>query len=276
MNTISKLDKNIGLSTGLDNLNNITLGFKKQELNIIGARVGFGKTSLALKSVVANLEDNNGVLYFSLDLTKKQLKTKIISMESKLPLKDLQKGIVSDKEKLDNATRTIENKKLFIDDTKYPTLEYIINKSRDTMDNNIKLIVVDYIQLIKNDNQNIARELKKLAIELNLTIVALTQLNKNIDDRANTMPRLNDIEDKHIEIEANLIILIYIDDFYKEYREEEKVMGAHMRGENYKSSFLDRLVVEVNIAIVKNTNHSLLSRLNIEFHKDIAMFAEID
>ena len=260
---ISSVSKNsiLGLTTGLEKLDHATSGYKNKELNLIASRVGYGKTSLALTSVLANLDENNGVLYFSLDLSKERLLTRIISMKSNISLSKLEKGLIDNDEEGDihNIIENISSQNLFIDDTKYCDIEYIKNKSNEmasNSSNNIKMIVIDYFDLIENDaDTNIARELKKLAIKLDMPIVVLSQLSKKIEKRINQKPKLSDLKDSALEIEANTILFIYVDNFVQEHRECEKEIKSLMKGKNdpYKSAFFINPIVEAQINVAKQS-----------------------
>ena len=250
----------IGVTTGLDQLDLRTSGYKNKELNLIAARVGYGKTSLALTSVISNLNDDNGVLYFSMDLTKEELLTKIISMKSNISLPMLKRGIIAEdrEDDFNKVTEELLLQKLFIDDTKYCNIDYIKKKSKEMVnnkDNNIKMIVIDYVDLIENDRDiNIAREIKKLAIQLDIPIVALSQLSNKIEKRTNQKPMLSDIKNNNFEIESDTILFIYIDDYIKERIEAKKEIKAKRRGENYKSAFIDKPIVSADILVSKQLN----------------------
>ncbi len=281
---ISSVSKNsiLGLTTGLEKLDHKTSGYKNKELHLIASRVGYGKTSLALTSVIANLDENKGVLYFSLDLSKEMLLTRIISMKSNISLSKLEKGLI-DNDKEDDISNIIENissQNLFIDDTKYCNIEYIKNKSNEMVSNsgnNIKMIVIDYFDLIENDaDTNIARELKKLAIKLDIPILVLSQLSKKIEKRINQKPKLSDIKDSALEIEADTILFIYVDDFVQEHRECEKEIKSLMKGaiEPYRSAFFSKPVVEAQINVVKKQSLTSDFAARYDLCRLIASFKE--
>ena len=252
----------VGITTGFDVLDSKIGKFRKQELNVVASRVGFGKTSFILNSVLENIKNNNNVLYFSLDLTNIQLLKKIISMTTKIPLSNLQNATDFLLKEIDKLDSSIDN--LFIDDSKYLSIDYIIKTSKKMLrDNNIKMIVIDYYQLIENhDNLNIARELKKLAIELDLPIVLLSQLDKEIETRTNKTPYIRDIQNSDIEVEANTIIFIYIPNFYEEEQELIKEANARLKNEESNNCYIEVQEVSANIIIAKNIyGHSTLDFL---------------
>jgi len=238
--------------TGLKNIDLLISGFKNQELSVIASRVGHGKTSLAISSVIQSIKDNMSVLYFSFDLTKEQITTRI-----------------------DDNTDT---SKLIIDDTKYPTFEYIKNQITELLSGkskNIKLVVIDYLQLIENDtNINIPRELKKLAILFDVAIVLLSQLSVDIEYRVDKFPYLKDLEDKNIEVDANLILLLWISELNQEEDERIKEIESYRKGENYKSPYIEKVKKEAIIFIAKQTNSKANIHRRVIFNTDTIGFEE--
>ena len=276
--TTNNINENIGLTTGFKELDLMSAGFKKQELSVIASRVGYGKTSLILSSVIENIKNDNGVLYFSLDLKKEQLLTRVISMESRIKLATLKRGILNEKEKatVDNIIDEYKDLKLFIDDRKDLTIMHIEDKIKyisENKENNLQMIVIDYIDLIDNfQNQNIIKELKKLAIKYNIAIVVLSQLSNNIETRLNQQPILSDFENANIEIIADTIIFIYIDNFVKKQREHTKELESNMKGENYKSAYIDRYIEYADITIAKQSFGSSKIKTTLDFHKELGKF----
>ena len=278
---ISSTSKNeiLGVTTGLNQLNFKMSGYKNKELNLIASRVGYGKTSLALTSVISNLNDDNGVLYFSMDLSKEELLTRIISMQSGIPLPMLKRGIIDEDSKNDfnSVVEKLSSQKLFVDDTKYSNIDYIKNESKkmvDNKENNIKIIVIDYFDLIENDNDgNIARELKKLAIKLDIPILLLSQLSNKVEKRTNQRPILSDLK-SDLEIEADTILFIYIDDFVLENRELDKELKHEMKGKKtvYKSVFIDKPIVSADIIVSKQLNGISGSGGKYNLNKETSLF----
>lgn len=279
---ITSTNKNdiLGVTTGLDQLDFKTSGYKNKELNLIASRIGYGKTSLALTSVIANLNDNNGVLYFSMDLLKEELLTKMISMKSGIALPLLKRGMVDEKSEGDfnKVTKELSEQKLFIDDTKYCDMNYIKNKSKkmvDKKENNIKMIIIDYFDLIENKNsKNISRELKKLAIKLDIPIVILSQLSNKTEKRTNQRPILSDIKDSNLEIESDTILFIYINDYVLENIEEEKEFKSIRRGDKYpyKSAYIDKPIVSADIIVAKQLNGILGDGGKYNHNKETSLF----
>ncbi|WP_347400467.1 DnaB-like helicase C-terminal domain-containing protein [Sulfurimonas hydrogeniphila] len=259
-----------GITTGFNELDNRINKFRNKELNVIAARVGFGKTSFILSSVLENIQQNNNVLYFSLDLTKIQLLKKIISMTTNIPLNNLKNATDFLIKEIEKFGASINN--LYIDDSKYITFDYIKKISKKMVEkNNIKMIVIDYFQLIENhNNSNLAREFKKLAIELDLPIILLSQLDKSIENRINKRPYIRDIQNNYIEMEANTIIMIYIPQFYEEDIALTKEENALLQGKEPNNCYIQKREPDVTISIIKNIYGT--STLNFVFQFETGKF----
>ena len=262
----SKTINNEGLITGYEDVDTIIGKFKPKELSVIAARVGYGKTSFILGSVLANLKENNNILYFSLDLVEIELYKRMVSLIDFIPFSEIKNAQEFLSKALEKYKDIFNN--LYIDDTKYPTLEYIQQTSKAmAVANNIKIIVIDHYQLIeKSKDVNTIRLLKKLAIELNIPIVVLSQLNRQIDARADRTPYLRDLEDKNIELDADTILLIDIPNFY--YQEQEAIIAANERLKqiNYESTYIKQRTVPANIIVAKNKYTSTTMKFDF-FHE---------
>ena len=278
--SIANINDILGVTTGINSLDIKSSGYKKKELNLIASRIGYGKTSLVLTSVIENINDDKGVLYFSMDLSKEQLLTRIISMQSGVTLAELKRGIITDELQtgFNNTVDDLSTKKLFIDDTKYCDIEYIKSRSKEILENknnDIEIIVVDYFELIEsNTNKNIARELKKLAIKLDIPIVLLSQLSDKIEKRFNQKPKLSDLTNKNLEIESDTIVFLYVDDYVQERIEEEKQNKSLARRDKrpYESNYVDKPAVEVDITIAKQLNGYVGFVVKYQLVKETSLF----
>jgi len=256
-------DKSIcknGRSLMLDKL----LKSKNQgELIVFASRPNVGKTSLALETVYDKINNNNTVLYFSLDLGKEKLKIRLQAID-----KDI--GIQSIK----NDNQIFNNKNLFIDETTYPSINNIKDQIKLLVnEQDIKLVVIDYLQLINDfdiKNKTITKQLKLLALELNIQIILLSQVKRRVEKRVNRRPILSDVKSHNsIEDHADTIIAIYREDIYKEY--DEQIKEIKMMNENYKSEFVNNLIVTSELKILKSSIGSN-STIKMEFNKEIAKF----
>jgi len=228
-----------GLPTGYVDIDRYIGGLHPSELIIIASRPGMGKTALAT-NIALNLAaggEQIPILFFSLEMSKEQLVQRILCCEAKINSKKLREGILSDKEiaKLLLAAGQLEKAPIFIDDT--PSLNVFELRARARRlkaKEDIKLILIDYLQLMKgirrteNRQQEITEisaSLKSLARELNVPVVAISQLSRATEQRENKKPHLSDLrESGSIEQDADLVLLLYREDYYN--KEDPDVQGV--------------------------------------------------
>jgi replicative DNA helicase len=260
--------KLIGTDTGFRNLNDKTSGFGKGDLVIIAARPSMGKTALVLNMALKALERNEGVAFFSLEMPAEQLMLRMLSCKTSIPLQALRVGDLRDEEwsRLSAAVDEIAHKKLFVDDAGYATIHHVRSKLRKLKSKHpeISIAMIDYLQLMSGEGgregrqqeiSEISRGLKQLARELELPIVALSQLNRSLESRENKRPMLSDLrESGAIEQDADIILFVYRDDVYREAQEKEREMKARAEGREYKSEFKKRSEEEAELIIGKQRN----------------------
>lgn len=217
-------DKNRVFS-GLKDIDDIVQGFSKGNLIVLAARPGMGKTSLALR-IARNVAETKKVMFFSLEMTCHELSTKLVSMESGIPLKILNEGNVPDdiwkKAFLSFKNINSVGANLMIDDSSSMTVSKIRNKIK--ANENIDLIIIDYLHLLTiesptgnvlNDLSTLSGNLKSLAKELDIPIICLSQLSRNCEQRANHRPNLSDLRGSgSIEQDADIVIMLYREDYY--------------------------------------------------------------
>jgi replicative DNA helicase len=278
-----------GQTTGFIALDKKTTGFNPGDLVIIAARPAMGKTSIVLNTTLQNLERGDGVIFFSLEMPETQLMIRLVSAKSGVPLQNVRKGEL-DKEqaaKVEQAFKDLENKKLFVDDTGSVNINQLRARARKIAgkeDNNIKMIIVDYLQLMSGTGgsdrrltvDEISRGLKLLAREMNIPIVALSQLNRGLENRPDKRPMLSDIrESGAIEQDADIIMFVYRDDIYKERDEQRKEKESLDKGEDppYKSAFIDKPIEEAEIIVGKQRNGST-GTVKLDFHKELTKFVD--
>jgi len=245
-----------GLPTGFHDLDMLTTGFHPGDLIVIAARTGMGKTSLAL-SILHHLSIVNQIpaVFFSLEMSGHQITIRLLSKESKIPLKKIISGFLSESEieKLTKDALKIMNAPLHIVDV--PSLSILDLKAKARKfkkEKDIKIIVVDYLQLLrlhrKVENRQvevaeISRELKSLAKELGIPVVALAQLSRQTEMRADKIPQLSDLrESGSIEQDADLVLFIHRPAYYKdkkdispeEKKQAELIIAKHRNGETGK------------------------------------------
>ncbi len=218
-----------GLSTGYTKLDTITSGLQKSDLIILAARPSMGKTAFAL-NIARNvaLEENKPVAVFSLEMSNEQLSMRLLTSEARIDSNRLRTGFISqeDWQNATDAAGILNEMPIFIDDTPNITAMEIRAKSRKLYQKNgeLGLIIIDYLQLMKppfkTDRRDleiaeISRSLKALAKELKVPVIALSQLNRMLEQRPDKRPRLSDLrESGALEQDADIVAFIYRDDVY--------------------------------------------------------------
>ena len=242
-----------GVPTGFRDLDRMTHGLQPGALNIIAARPSMGKTALALNIAAhAAIRENIPVIVFSLEMTQEQLVERILCSEARVEMEKMRKGVLTDPEwhKITGAASAIVPSKLYIDDTPAATLQQVRSKCRQfRSDRNIfpepedgsveapkGLVVIDYLQLMQaggsgsramesreREISEISRGLKAMAMELEIPVVALSQLNRQVEKREDKRPNLSDLrESGAIEQDADLIAFIYRDEYYNRDKSDKK------------------------------------------------------
>lgn len=242
-----------GLSTGWFDLDRITTGLHENELIIIAARPAMGKTAFALNLAthVAMTQDKS-VALFNLEMSAEQLATRIIASVGQIDGFKLRTGnlLNNDWKRVNEAVSQLSNTNMVIDDTPGITIGEIRAKCRRlaSSEKGLALIVIDYLQLIsggrnyganrQQEVSDISRSLKTLAMELNVPIIALSQLSRSVESREEKRPMMSDLrESGSIEQDADIVMFLYRDDYYnKEARTEdnnsisELIIGKHRSG----------------------------------------------
>ncbi len=237
-----------GLATGFTDLDHKTLGFQKSDLIIIAARPSMGKTAFALnvaQYVVGRL--NEAVAIFSLEMSKELLAQRLLAMESRLDSHALRSGELRDDEwdQLIEGASVIGNSKLIIDDTPAISVSALMSKARRyKLEKDIKLVMIDYLQLMtsggrsesrQNEISEISRGLKALARDLEVPVVALSQLARTVEKRDDKRPMLSDLrESGAIEQDADVVMFLYRDEYYNPDTEDknmaELIIGKQRNG----------------------------------------------
>jgi len=217
-----------GVTTGYSCLDNFTNGLQPTDLTIIGAASSMGKTSFALNVAYNAVRAKHPVAVFSYEMSAPQLLQRIISIESGVSLRELNQGAI-DKEQLkliNKAIGVIEDLPLKIDDCKRTSLSYLTAKIRKyAINDNVQVVFIDYLQLVsvqgkKNGTREqevsmVARTLKNLAKELNISVIALSQLNRGVSFRGNPKPTMSDLrESGEIEQAADIVCLLFRPEYY--------------------------------------------------------------
>ena len=235
-----------GLSTGYKDLDNILAGFQKSDLFILAARPSMGKTALALNFAhnIA-LKSNQPILIFSLEMGKEQLVDRLLSMESGVDAWALRTGNLSDSdfEKIGQAMGTLSEAPIFIDDTPGITISDLRTKARrEAHKHPLGLIVIDYLQLMSGAGRyaldgnrvqeisEISRGLKGIARELNVPVLALSQLSRSVESRSPQIPQLADLrESGSIEQDADVVAFIYREEYYNPETDRKKITDIFIK-----------------------------------------------
>lgn len=217
-----------GVPTGFSQLDTLTAGLQPSDLIIVAARPSMGKTSFALNIARnAALEANIPVAVFSLEMSKEQLSMRLLCCEARIDSSRLRSGFFSreDWARLTDAADVLSESPIFIDDSPDVSAMEIRAKARRLkMEKNLGLVIIDYIQLMKGRSSaerrdleisEISRSLKSLAKELQAPVMALSQLNRKLEERSDKRPMLSDLrESGALEQDADVVAFIYRDEVY--------------------------------------------------------------
>jgi replicative DNA helicase len=277
----------IGETTGFEALDRRTTGFNAGDLIIIAARPAMGKTALVLNMALKNVEQGKGVIFFSLEMPAEQLMLRMLAAKTSIPLQNLRKGDLDDQQwsNLSGAFDDLNTKKLFVDDGGSININQLrarVRKLAQNESNNIRLVIIDYLQLMQGTGNkdrhqevsDISRGLKMLAREMKIPIIALSQLNRGLENRPDKRPMLSDLrESGAIEQDADIIMFVYRDDVYKERDEARKEKEAKDKGEDYKSKFINKPEEEAEVIIGKQRNGPI-GTVKLNFQKALTRFVD--
>ncbi|OOZ38609.1 replicative DNA helicase [Solemya elarraichensis gill symbiont] len=238
----------VGVMTGYHDLDEKTCGLKPGELIIVAGRPSMGKTALAMNIAKRVAEKGKAVMVFSIEMPSTQLIQRLLSDVSTIPLRKIISAELDDDDwtKFTAATSKIAGMPISVDDAGTANIQYIKFSARAQHEKTpLSLIMVDYLQLIEesgsenraNEVGKITRGLKALAKELNVPVIALSQLNRGLEQRSNKRPIMSDLRDSgNIEQDADLILFTYRDEYYNpgNYASQgfaEIIIGKHRNGE---------------------------------------------
>ena len=265
-----------GVPSGFTKLDRVTSGWQKSDLIIVAARPGMGKTAFAL-TMARNIAINHQtpIGFFSLQMSSEQLVGRLIASEAQLPAQKLRKGDLKDFEMVQKHKKIKEltDAQIYIDDTPALTIFELRAKARRLVKNhNVKVIIVDYLQLMsaggnsgnrEQEISTISRSLKGIAKELKIPVIALSQVNRGVESRTGTgskRPMLSDLrESGAIEQDADIVTFIYRPEYYKIYEWDN---GDDSRGQG-------------EIIIAKHRNGAL-ENVRLKFTAEFAKFSDLD
>lgn len=273
---IEELQKNKGalrgLKTGFRDLDKKTAGLQKGDLVIVGARPAMGKTTFA-QNLAYNIASINkkGVLFFSMEMAANEIVDRMISDVSGVDNWKMRTGNLSDEEfsRIGDALGEMDEIPIYIDDTSSMTIVELRNKARRAQhDHDIGIVIVDYLQLIQGSDRykgnrvqevtEISRGLKILARELEIPVVALAQLSRNVTGRDDPRPVLSDLrESGSIEQDADLVMFLHRPDYYKQ------------NDDNYEETHITELLIAKH-------RHGAVGKIELYFHPELLRFMSLD
>ncbi len=262
-----------GVPTGFTKLDELTSGLQPSDLIIVAGRPSMGKTALAL-DIAAHAAVEGGIpsAIFSLEMAKEQLALRMLCSEAKVDAHRLRGGFLSESDwpKLTRAAGSLSEAPIFIDDTPgLSALEMRAKSRRLKAEHNLGLVVVDYLQLMRGradsdtreqEISDISRSLKALAKELHLPVIALSQLNRRVEERGDKRPQLSDLrESGAIEQDADVIIFLYRDEVYNRSEDNpnkgkaEIIIGKQRNGptDKFELAFLDKFTCFENLTYLR-------------------------
>ncbi len=291
-----------GITTGLDGMNSKTGGMHKSDLMILAGRPGMGKTSLAtniafnaaqryLHDVADGIDPGRSVgtkvAFFSLEMSADQLATRILSEQARISSERLRMGTLTNDEmkRLVAASIELQNLPLYIDDTAGLTIAGLHTRMRRLLrrhNNEIGLVVVDYLQLLQgsgrssNDNRvqeisEISRGLKTMAKDLKVSVLALSQLSRAVEQREDKRPQLSDLrESGSIEQDADIVMFVYREEYYHAAREpSDPTSVAHSEWGNEGN----RIDGKSEIIIAKH-RHGATDKVTLAFDSKYTVFTD--
>ena len=293
-----KKGKYSGIISGFGDLDNMLGGLQNSDLIILAGRPSMGKTALATNiafnaaKFFSKEQEKGSVVMFSLEMSAEQIGLRILAEQSKIPSDKLRKGELNEKDSLElqNTYKEINNLNFFFDDSPNLTVSELRSKLRRYKVNyNIKLVLIDYLQLIKpesnrdnrvNELSEITRNLKQLAKEFDLPVISLSQLSRQVENRDDKRPLLSDLrESGSIEQDADVVMFIYRESYY--LQRNEPIRSADESQESYQKkhdSWKDRNEEVFNKAelIVAKQRNGPTGKIELYFDDKYTKFLGIE
>jgi replicative DNA helicase len=261
-----------GVPSGFVDLDELTTGFQASELVIVAARPSMGKTAFCLNLATHAAIEGHGVAIFSLEMSKDALVQRMLCAEARVDSQAVRRGTLRDTDftRLARAAGLLQTAPVWIDDTPALTLLEMRSKARRLRaDNDIKMVVVDYLQLMRSPEysenrvqeiSDISRSLKGLARELEIPVIALSQLSRASEQRGGDRhPLLSDLRDSGaIEQDADLVLFIHRPEMYRDLRDKAEQAGETLEG-------------RADVILAKHRNGPTGS-IDLHFHKQFTRF----
>lgn len=279
-------DQVTGLATGYPALDNLTTGFHGGEMIIVAARPAVGKTAFVLNIAqrVAVADPSLPVVIFSLEMPDTALVNRMLAAEGNINSQHMRTGTLDPEEwnSLAVAMGSLSKTKIFIDDTPGIKVNEIRSKLRrlQKKEGQIGLVIIDYLQLIEGSGSEgrqqevsaISRSIKKMAMELDTPVIALSQLSRSVEQRQDKRPMLSDIrESGSIEQDADIVAFLYRDDYYRDNEDDDSPQDPREEEEQDVGEI--EVIIEKNRSGARGTAHLLFVKSynkfsNIEYRDD--------
>ena len=279
----------VGVPSGLTDLDDRLGGLHKQDLIIIAGRPSMGKTALATNiafNAAENIQKQNkktSVAFFSLEMSSEQLSTRILSEQSRIKSNDIRRGKINqeDFEKFIEASKNLENLPLHIDDTPAITISALSNRARRLKrKQGLDLIVIDYIQLMKSSGYRnegrvleiaeITQGLKALAKELDVPVLALSQLSRQVEQREDKKPQLSDLrESGSIEQDADVVMFVFREQYYLEKQEPKLGTAEYVEWQEKMNQVHNQAEI-----IIGKQRHGPTGLIKLEFESAFTKFKD--
>ena len=279
----------VGVPSGLTDLDDRLGGLHKQDLIIIAGRPSMGKTALATNiafNASLNIKKNDlktSVAFFSLEMSSEQLSTRILAEQSRIKSNDIRRGKINqdDFERFIEASKNLEMLPLHIDDTPAITISALSNRARRLKrKEGLDLIVIDYIQLMKSSGYRnegrvleiaeITQGLKSLAKELDVPVLALSQLSRQVEQREDKKPQLSDLrESGSIEQDADVVMFVFRQQYYLEKQEPKPGTAEHVEWQEKMSQIHNEAEI-----IIGKQRHGPTGVIKLEFESAFTKFKD--
>ncbi|MDR1234255.1 MAG: replicative DNA helicase [Holosporales bacterium] len=283
----------IGITSGFKALDKWLGGFHNSDLLVIAGRPSMGKTALATnlafnaaRAKLQNKSEGAGVIFFSLEMSSEQLATRILASESGIPSDNIRRGEIPKDafDKFVTISQELELLSLYIDDTPNITVNQIRNRARRVKRQaDIGLIVIDYLQLIEpgggkkgienrvQEISEITRALKGLAKELQVPVIALSQLSRAVEQRDDKKPQLSDLrESGSIEQDADVVMFVFREEYYKARKEPREGTPEHLKWQDEMEKIYNRAEV-----IIAKQRHGPIGIIRLFFDGRLTRFGNL-
>ena len=288
-----------GITSGLTDFNAMTGGLNRSDLIILAGRPGMGKSALATTMAFHSAtttrtgEEARPVAFFSLEMSAEQLGTRILSERARIDSNAIRQGDLNAEEfdRLVEVSNQLSVAPFYIDDTPSLSVSQVASRARRMKrTGGLGLIVVDYLQLltpqlgVKSENRvqeisNISRSLKAIAKELDVPVLALSQLSRAVEQREDKRPNLSDLrESGSIEQDADVVLFIYREEYYLNKKDPERDARETEEQFNAKNdAFMARLQAAENKAevIIAKQRHGPVGSINVHFEKSFTHFSDL-